>query len=203
MVQAIIFDLWETLGSKGYKVSQELQKQFDIPYTSEYLHTYEHSIQLKIWDCPETMAKSFLEHFSVEITPENIQHFIRIYGPYLHNSFLFPGMKELLHTLKEKYTLGLLSNTTNFERDFLDKHDIRPLFDVVVFSCDIAALKPSEEMFSAITTKLSLPYNECLFIDDSKRNIAAAQALGMQVIHFQSVTQLKEELRSLEIISLS
>lgn len=203
MVKAIIFDLWETLGSKGYKVSQELQKQFHIPYTLEDLHTYEHSIQLKIWDSPEAMAKSFLEHFSVEVTEENIQHFIRIYGPYLHSSFLFPGMKELLHTLKEKYTLGLLSNTTNFERAFLDKHDIRHLFDAIVFSCDIAALKPSEEMFSTIIQKLSLPYKDCLFIDDSKRNIAAAQALGMQVIHFQSVAQLKEELLSLNIISLS
>src|SRR3989338_1492750 len=141
MVQAIIFDLWETLGSKGYGVSQELQKQFHIPYTPEYLHTYEQSIQLKIWDSQETMAKSFLEHFSVEATEENIQHFTRIYGPYLHSSFLFPGMKELLYTLKKSYKLGLLSNTTNFERTFLDKHDIRLLFDAVVFSCDIAALK--------------------------------------------------------------
>ncbi|MDP3728648.1 MAG: HAD-IA family hydrolase [bacterium] len=199
MIQAIIFDLWETLGSKSYQVSQQLQKQFSIPYTPEYLHTYEHSIQLKIWNNPEAMAKSFLEHFSVEATEENIQHFTRIYGPYLHFSFLFPGMKELLHTLKEKYKLGLLSNTTNFERAFLDKHDIRPLFDAIVFSCDIAALKPSEEMFSTITKKLSLAYKDCLFIDDSKRNIAAAQALGMEVIHFQNVVQLKEELVSLDI----
>lgn len=199
MIQAIIFDLWETLGSKGYPVSQELQKQFHIPYTPEYLHKYEHSIQLKLWDSPEEMARSFLEHFSVEATEENIQHFIRIYGPYLHSSFLFPGIKELLYTLKKNYKLGLLSNTTNFERAFLDKHDIRPFFDAIVFSCDIAALKPNKEMFSAITKKLSLNYADCLFIDDSKRNIAAAKLLGMQVIQFENVTQLKEELAFLNV----
>lgn len=118
MIQAIIFDLWETLGSKGYGVSQELQKQFHIPYTPEYLQTYEQAIQLKTWSSAEAMAKQFLEHFSVEASDENIQHFVRIYGPHLPSSFLFPGMKELLYTLKEHYKLGLLSNTTNFETTF-------------------------------------------------------------------------------------
>ncbi|MDP3728978.1 MAG: HAD-IA family hydrolase, partial [bacterium] len=64
-----------------------------------------------------------------------------------------------------------------------------------------AALKPSEEMFSTITKKLSLAYKDCLFIDDSKRNIAAAQALGMQTIHFQNVVQLQEELLALKVLS--
>jgi len=93
MVQAVIFDLWETIGSKGYSFSQEFQKQFHISNTTKNLHTYEeaiHFIQLKKMKFCRSYGKTILEIFFCE---NYRREYTRFYS-YLRSScilfFSFP-----------------------------------------------------------------------------------------------------------------
>jgi FMN phosphatase YigB (HAD superfamily) len=47
---------------------------------------------------------------------------------------------------------------------------------------------------------LNLPAEECVFTDDKKINVEAAEKLGMHGIVFQSPEQLKKELVKLGIL---
>ena len=199
MIKAIIFDLWDTIGSKGFAINKLFKEHFKIEESPDYLKNYEESIQLNKWVSKEEMAKNFLGKFNLSTTKTNIQYVINTFDMGAKNSILFKGIKELLATLKQKYKLGLISNTTSFEIVFVDKYDIRKYFDQIVCSHDIGKLKPSREIFEEMTKRLKCLLNECLFIDDSKHNIEKAKEYGMKTILFENVAKLKKELNLLRV----
>ena len=65
MIKAIIFDLWETLGTKNIGISKTLRNKFNIEKTPDFLIKYEHAIQLKKFSSQDELSKSFLNHFDI------------------------------------------------------------------------------------------------------------------------------------------
>ena len=53
-----------------------------------------------------------------------------------------------------------------------------------VFSCHVRETKPDRRRFEIICGKYSLIPTECVFIDDTLKNVAAAEAFGMKGIHY-------------------
>ena len=54
--------------------------------------------------------------------------------------------------------------------------------------------KPAPEFYQLLLNRYNVKVEEALFIDDSLRNIKAAEALGINSIHFQLPSQMKNEL---------
>ncbi|MBI5421270.1 MAG: HAD-IA family hydrolase [Parcubacteria group bacterium] len=201
MITAIIFDFWETLGTKNVGISKSLQQQFDIPKGDDFSEKYEKAVQLHPWENEEQMARNFLLEFGVDQIGENIQFVTELFKKGVDNASLFDGIKDLLVSLKEKgFRLGLLSNTTIFESTVLKNLQIADLFDAVVFSWHKGNLKPSLESFEHILSELKLSKDQVIFIDDTKKNISAAEQYGIRSIRFESVLQLLEELKKIGIL---
>ena len=197
MIKAVIFDLWDTLGSKGFSISKAFQQHFKIKDYSGYLQDYEASIQLNKWGSKKEMALNFLKTFNLPQTEANIDFVINTYDKGIKEARLFEGIPQILASLKQKYLLALVSNTTIFEIGFIDKMDIRKFFNVVLCSHDAGKLKPSKELFEEIASSLSVNLTECLFIDNSETNISAAQKWGIKTIKFVNVDKLKRDLADL------
>jgi 2-haloacid dehalogenase len=112
------------------------------------------------------------------------------------------GTVELLRTLKKKgYPLYGLSNwsaetfpSIRHEFDFLN------LLDDIVISGEINLIKPEPEIFEFFLEKIDTPAAQCLFIDDSAANIAAAKKFGFDTVHFKSPEQLKRELEIRQLL---
>ena len=81
----------------------------------------------------------------------------------------------------------------------LDYHDVRDIFDVIVTSYGEKIAKPNKEIYLRVTQKLGVLPEECVFIDDFKRNIIPAKELGIKTILFRNFKQLKEDLSKLGI----
>jgi putative hydrolase of the HAD superfamily len=65
------------------------------------------------------------------------------------------------------------------------------LFDAVVISGEVGMRKPEERIFRHAAGLLGLTPEECVFIDDLKVNVVAAEALGMSaVLHTDPATTL-------------
>lgn len=195
----IIFDLWETLGTKNISISKSLQDKFGIEKTSDFMHLYETSIQLKEWKSEKEMAQNFLKEFKIERNEENIKYVINLLRQGIEKATIFSGMKDLLLKLKENYKLGFISNTTVFESVVLDNWDIRNIFDVVSFSWELGLKKPNKEIFDITLEKFNINPEEAIFIDDGENNIKKAIEYGLSGIVFKSVEQLKNELKKLNI----
>lgn len=61
-----------------------------------------------------------------------------------------------------------------------DGHGIEYYFDKLYCSYEIGVCKPSEEFFKKILNAEGVKPEEVIFVDDSKKNIAAAEALGIK-----------------------
>ncbi len=96
---------------------------------------------------------------------------------------------ERLHfllRLRERYRLFLASNTNPFimacmrsSRFSADGRPISDYFDDLYCSYEIRHCKPDAAFFEYILSDGSMQAAECLFLDDSRKNVEAAEALGL------------------------
>ena len=94
---------------------------------------------------------------------------------------------HLLSELKKKYHLLLLSNTnplhiqTAVAAEFSKTgKTMQDFFDKCYLSYEMGMVKPDVEIFEALLTDAQVKAEECLFLDDGKKNIDTAAALGIQ-----------------------
>ncbi len=109
---------------------------------------------------------------------------------------------EILRALKEQgYPLYGLSNWPADK--FAIVRQIYPFFawfDNLVISGEVKLIKPDRAIFELLLERVGRPAQECVYIDDHGRNIAAARDLGFQTIHFRSPEQLEEELQGMGVV---
>ena len=116
------------------------------------------------------------------------------------------GMPELVRELKDHgYKLYLLSNiSTKFAAEYNDipwLAELFSLFDGLVFSAPIGLVKPHRDIFEHLLNTFSLQAEDCVFIDDSQRNIDGCQAVGIHGILFDGdAVRLGETLQSLDCL---
>nr|WP_245339598.1 HAD-IA family hydrolase [Rhizobium sp. CIAT894] len=114
-----------------------------------------------------------------------------------------PGTADILRRLKrEQIPVHAISNwsaetfpiaTTLYP--FLD------LFDVLVVSGRERIIKPGQEIFQLFLERSGLAAKECIFIDDSAANIAAADKLGFHTVRFSTAEDLERRLVALGLLS--
>lgn len=186
-IKAIIFD-WggvccgegEPFASKalqnkiGLSPDQIAEKVRDI-YTGYYVGKYDKDL---FW-------RSVMSFFNLkedyEINPEILS------GAYLNSYKVYDDVLDLILKLKKEYKIGLLSNLTPEMKDkILFAHNLEKYFEVMVFSCDndVSAMKPQKKPYEIILHKLGLEADQCLFIDNSIKNVEAAEKIGMQAMLF-------------------
>jgi putative hydrolase of the HAD superfamily len=67
------------------------------------------------------------------------------------------------------------------------------LFDEIVISGRVGLRKPDAEIFTMAVERLGLPAGECVFVDDLRGNLEAAEAVGMRgVLHEEATTTIPE-----------
>jgi len=109
------------------------------------------------------------------------------------------GMKELIESLKTKYKIGLLSNTSEWDYDYVLK--TAPMvrnFDTITTSFGAGAMKPSPIIFEDALKKSQLRPEECLYTDDIIDYVEAAKRIGMQAVQFTTVEKFRTDLKNLE-----
>ncbi len=105
-----------------------------------------------------------------------------------------PAMQALVADIKAAGgRLYLLSNISiGFAEQYGEVDWIRELFslfDGLVFSGPIGLAKPDRAIFEHLLTRYDLRAEECVFIDDAPRNIAACEAVGIRGILFDGDVQ--------------
>jgi len=192
---AIVFDLWETLGSKGFSVSRRLREQFGIQDRPGYLREYEEAVQLTAWTSMEEMSRGFLRAFSLPITKPSLDCVGQVFLDGIAQATVNAKAVDLVRELAASYPLGLLSNTTIFESSVIALWGLEEVFTACVYSWQIECLKPDVHAFRQICNSLRVQPEECLFVDDGQANIRAAEALGMRGYLFTDPEELRLSLR--------
>jgi HAD superfamily hydrolase (TIGR01509 family) len=68
-------------------------------------------------------------------------------------------------------------------------------FHDYVLSYEVGAIKPSPLIYQEAIARAGCLPGECFFTDDALVNVEAARAEGIDAVQFQSLEQLRHELR--------
>jgi 2-haloacid dehalogenase len=111
---------------------------------------------------------------------------------------------NILQRLKEskRYKLYALTNWSNetFPLALL-LYPFLQWFDGIVVSGREKMRKPQAEFYELLVTRYNIDVQSTLFIDDNQRNIIAAEACGIESVHYISSDQLKDVLAQKSILS--
>jgi 2-haloacid dehalogenase len=113
------------------------------------------------------------------------------------------GSVSILRKLKDNPFYKVVSLTNWSAETFpiaLKRFDFLHWFEGIVVSGTEKTRKPFSEIYQTTLKRYNLEASESLFIDDNKRNIAAADKLGIQTIIFHNPDQLEKDLKIKGII---
>ncbi len=109
-----------------------------------------------------------------------------------------PGTIALLPRLARRYELVLLSDhAAEWAAHLRRVHPWLRIFQRQFFSFELGRTKREPSTFRQVLAALSRSADECLLIDDSAANIAAAASAGVPGLRFSSAMALARELRGL------
>lgn len=118
----------------------------------------------------------------------------------LHTAFvetpLDGEMLSLLRELKGTYRIGMVTdNKVDRIEAILMYHDLHALFDVVTISAEVGSGKVERTIFERTLEALGLKAEECLFIDNTAKNLVVPQMMGMETCLFDDDKRDVEGLR--------
>ncbi len=157
------------------------------------------------WNVEQDRGRSFADAVKL-LHAEHPQYTDEISAYDTRWSEMIPGaitgtvdILEALH--KNKTPLYAITNwnqdkfrETKLNYPFLD------LFKDIVVSGDEKLIKPDAAIFELCLKRNKLTAAECLFIDDSLKNVKGAEAVGMKAHHFTTPENLRAELKSLKLL---
>lgn len=79
------------------------------------------------------------------------------------------------------------------------KFDFLSWFEGIVVSGEEQTRKPFKDIYEITLDRFNITAEKAIFIDDSLRNIKAAEALGINGIHFESPEALQTQLANFDI----
>lgn len=193
MIKNVIFDIGKVL------VSFEWQKYLhDIGIEGEaYRQIAEHIfedawIRMDKEACDEAETR----RRAVEAVPDYPREANMVYDHLYDISSPFDYAYDWLQSVKDRgYKIYLLSNFGKFPFEVLSpKYTFLELADGRVISYELEEVKPDRAIYDFLLQKYHLNPAQCVFIDDRRENVAAAQELGMTGIVFTGYEQASRQL---------
>ncbi|WHO76726.1 HAD family hydrolase [Rhizobium sp. BT03] len=100
--------------------------------------------------------------------------------------------------------LAILSNELDlfYGAEFRQRFPLIDLFDVIVDATYTQILKPDPRAYEQVLSELGLPREACVFVDDQKKNIEGAEAVGLPHVHFDVTRPAESYARALAMLGL-
>lgn len=108
--------------------------------------------------------------------------FIKIYKEVLSNVYYFKDVVEYEHSLKDKCSIGILSNILFFDKDRLNKQVDLSKYDYVFLSFEMGLRKPDRKIYEEINRIVSFKPENILLIDDKLENVEMASKFGWDTL---------------------
>jgi putative hydrolase of the HAD superfamily len=91
----------------------------------------------------------------------------------------------VVEKLHPHYSCGLFSNdVAEWSRYLRETYALDQYFDVAIVSGEVGCRKPEQAIYEILLRRVSCPPQDCVFIDNSVKNLRVAEALGLQTILF-------------------
>lgn len=194
MIKNIVFDIGNVLAGFNW---QEFYRSFG--YSEEvYEKLANATVKSSLWNemdrgkmKDEELIAGFIQN-DPSIAKEIREVFRDIKDMILRYDYAAPWIKELKGRGYGIYVISNFARKAHEEcreaLDFLEE------VDGGILSYQVKLIKPSPEIYQLLLQKYGLKAEECVFIDDTEKNVEAAKKEGMKGIVFHTLGETKEEL---------
>ena len=180
MFTTIIFDM--------YGVIIEESKGNFIPYTFSFFDQSEHARLKKQFKEEQLFTKAG----NGELTSEEFLSLLGFEDPQYHmknyiDHFLTldRGFIPFAEKYSQRYDFVLLSNDVSEWSAYITGHyGLNKYFKHKIVSGDVGCRKPEKAIYGLALDRIGKAPEECIFIDNSVKNLVAAQEFGIQPILF-------------------
>ena len=115
---------------------------------------------------------------------------------------MMPQTVALAANLKSAgHRIGILSNTCAIHWEFASTRFpvLSALFEPIVTSYAVGAMKPEASIYHAAASRVDLPPDDLFFVDDREENVQGAMDAGWHAHQFAGAQRLADELESLGV----
>jgi len=197
MVKNIIFDLGGVL--IGWDPTAVYKTIFD---TEEEVSWFLKNICTPDWNEQQDAGRpiSQANQILLEQFPDHKENILAYYGRWSEMlTGSIDGTVDILKRFSQDDNYRVFGLTNWSVETFpiaMERYEFLQWFEGIVVSGAEKCKKPEDKIYNILLDRYQLIPDECLFIDDSEKNILASKKLNMHAIHFQSPEQLKQELKS-------
>jgi len=190
VIKALIFDWGGVLSMNGSWRS--ISKKSSPKFNRSPEEIYE--IVMKYWE-PARVGKISSDEFW-----KNVANGLGVDMKTLKETVLYldkadEDMISYVKSFQGKYKLAILSNQIEgWLGELIDDLNLNEVFDVIIISSVVKMKKPDIEIYKEVAKRLEVRPEECVFIDDYKRNLPPAEKLGMRTILFTDKNELRNKL---------
>jgi len=146
---------------------------------------------------PEEFAAGIVADWELEMEPAV---FLEEFSGWANAPY--PGAHELVAAVRDGVGLGCLSNMNAIQWHANDEASaITESFDFRFLSFELGLVKPDRQIFEAVASRLPVPRERVLFVDDNAANVAGAEASGFVARHVRGVDEARRALKAEGVIS--
>jgi HAD superfamily hydrolase (TIGR01509 family) len=113
-------------------------------------------------------------------------------------SGFYPGARDLLGLLRQRYRIGCLSNCNVLHWEKFS--GFKDEFDIALSSHRLGAIKPDDAAFILALEACDADPASVYFFDDSAGNVDTARRLGMRAFHVDGIAPLLTVLRAEKLL---
>ena len=197
MIKNIVFDIGNVLAGFAW---QEFYRSFGFA-DEVYEKLADATVRSSFWNemdrgklTDNQLLESFIQN-DPSIEKEIRQVFANITDMIERFDYAIPWLKDLKSRGYSVYYISNFAHKAHVEcekaLDFLQE------MDGGILSYQDKLIKPDPEIYRLFCERYGLKAEECVFIDDTQKNVCAAQKEGMEGIVFHTLEQAKDELNRL------
>jgi 2-haloacid dehalogenase len=157
------------------------------------------------WNIQQDAGRSLAEAYA-QLTAEHPgkRELIEAWGPRFDEMMAgaIEGTVTILSELRARGTpLYALSNWSDETfHHALRRFEFLGWFKDIVVSGRLKLIKPDPRIYQHLLERHGLRAQDCVFIDDSAKNVAAAAEQGMHAIHYTDPDALRARLQALQLL---
>lgn len=189
MIQAVIFDMYETLVTQfdtplyyGTQIAQDLGLKPEA-FLPGWRKTEEARSTGKL-TFESAMAQLMKAHGIY--TPEEHRRIVQTRIAIQKDCFshLHPEIRPMLKELKSRgLKIGLITNCFSEEANLIRESELFPFFDAPCLSWEVGIRKPDPAIYHRCLEELQVPAEHCLYVGDGgSHELEAARELGMKTL---------------------
>ena len=201
MIKAIIFDFGNVICYFTNDILKQKMAEAAGKTTEEINELiYKNSDIMKRYESGQITSEDFYKEIS-QICGINLpyQELKTIYSKDKYRRV--EGTKELIERLRKSYKVSLLSNTSEWDWDYMIQAAPEILtFETITKSYEVGAMKPNQIIFEDALKKLNLKPEECVFTDDILEYVEVAKSLGLKAFQFITADKFEADLRSIGVV---